>query len=59
MDIEEFVRHHPITYVHIAYAVVWVLHFGYAAWIMLEWRRTTREERDLLAALHREETTSR
>jgi hypothetical protein len=40
MDIESFARLHPIGYVHIAYAVVWGLHLGYAAWIVVQLRRT-------------------
>ena len=59
MDIEEFVRLHPLTYVHIAYAVVWVLHFGYAGWIVLAWRRTAREEQQMKLRQDFEETTSR
>ncbi len=47
MDIEEFARLHPIAYVHLAYAVVWGLQFGYAAWIAVQWRRAGREERRL------------
>lgn len=43
MDIENFVRLHPIGYVHMAYAVVWGLHFGYVAWVVLQLRRTGRK----------------
>jgi hypothetical protein len=42
VDIESFARVHPIGYVHIAYAVVWGLHFGYAAWIVMQLRRTPK-----------------
>jgi hypothetical protein len=42
MSFEEFAQAHPIAYVHMAYAVVWVLHFGYAGWV---WR-SLRRERD-------------
>jgi hypothetical protein len=42
MDIESFARLHPIGYVHIAYAVVWGLHLGYAAWIVVQLRRTRK-----------------
>ena len=40
MDIEAFVRQHPIGYVHIAYSVVWGIHFGYALWIAARMHRT-------------------
>ena len=42
VDIESFTRVHPIAYVHIAYAVVWGLHFGYAAWVAVQWRKTPK-----------------
>ena len=42
VDIESFTRVHPIAYVHIAYAVVWGLHFGYAIWIAVQWRKTPK-----------------
>jgi len=34
VDIESFANAHPLRYVHLAYAVVWGLHFGYAAWVV-------------------------
>ena len=39
MDIDQFANAHPIGYVHIAYAVVWGLQFGYVAWIVTKLRR--------------------
>jgi hypothetical protein len=42
MDIESFARLHPMGYVHIAYAVVWGLHLGYATWIVVQLRRTRK-----------------
>ena len=42
LGIEQFTSRHPLAYVHIAYAVVWGLHFGYALWIGLQWRKTSR-----------------
>ena len=40
MDIETLSRLHPIGYVLIAYSVVWVLLFGYALWILSQWRKS-------------------
>jgi len=31
-----------MAYVHIAYAVVWGLHLGYAAWVVVQLRRTRK-----------------
>lgn len=45
MDIESFARLHPMAYVHIAYSVVWGLHFGFALWIAVQWRRTGDKNR--------------
>jgi hypothetical protein len=39
MDIDRYAAAHPLGYVHIAYAVVIVLHFGYGLWIAREWFR--------------------
>jgi hypothetical protein len=40
MNVESFARLHPIGYVHVAYAVVWGLHFGYGLWVFTQWRRS-------------------
>lgn len=39
MDIESFSSLHPLAYVHIAYAVVVVLHLGFVLWIAVQWRK--------------------
>jgi hypothetical protein len=39
MNVELFANQHPLAYVHIAYAVVWLLQGSYAAWMVVQWRR--------------------
>ena len=45
MDIDGFSNAHPIAYVHIAYAVVWLLQFGYVLWMVAQWRKAGQEEK--------------
>ena len=52
MDFEKFANAHPIGYVHIAYAVVILLHFGYLLWMLWEWHRLRNAE-SRLATLER------
>ncbi len=40
MDVEHFAGQHPIGYVHIAYAVVWLFMFGYAIWMAVAWQKS-------------------
>ena len=42
VDIENFIRIHPFAYVYIAYSIVWGLHFGFAVWIAVQWRKTPK-----------------
>ena len=45
MDIESFANAHPLAYVHIAYAVVVLLHLGFVSWIAVQWRKIPEWEK--------------
>ena len=45
MDIESFSNAHPLAYVHIAYAVVVLLHLGFVCWIAVQWHLLPEEKK--------------